>query len=297
MRHEKNKMKDMCNETARQTGVSLDEIVEFYWRFLSRNKEYAVHFEQFKKRLTSDQKAAEAEAVVFSLLRAEKLNPYIYEDPSIGGPDFCCTSSSGESFLLEVTSLDSVSVSKKSGLPLKITGRGSGAFSLITDKLRQKATKKAKELGDHSLPGVLAITSDYDFAGTLLGRGAAKDLMISAPQKNVPLNGDPSYETTDLHDAVFCRPGLLNASGELMISPCRQSIAAIFLITIYPREVNVVGLLHPEAAYPFDPHWFPKVPYLRFTRWPLTGGSIAATEWILGDAEHREATFKHRRIR
>ena len=62
MRHEKNKMKDMCNETARQTSVSLDEFVEFYWRFLSRNEEYAVHFEQFKKRLTSDQKAAEAEA-------------------------------------------------------------------------------------------------------------------------------------------------------------------------------------------------------------------------------------------
>jgi len=81
-------MKDVCNETASQTGVSLDEIVEFYWRFLSRNKEYATHFEQFKKRWTSDQKAAEAEAVVFSLLRAEKLNPDIYEDPSTGGPDF-----------------------------------------------------------------------------------------------------------------------------------------------------------------------------------------------------------------
>ncbi|MFZ1009909.1 MAG: hypothetical protein WAN65_23935 [Candidatus Sulfotelmatobacter sp.] len=290
-------MKDVCNETAGQTGVSLDEIVEFYWRFLSRNTEYAAHFAQFKRRLTSDQKAAEAEAVVFSLLRAEKLNPDIYEDPSTGGPDFCCTPSSGESFLLEVTSLDSASVSKKSSLPLKITGRGGGAFSLITDKLRQEATNKARQLGGHSLPGVLAITSDYDFAGTLLGRGAAKDLMISAPQTNVPLNGDPPYETTDLHDAVFCRRSLLNASGELMISPCRQSIAAIFLITIYPREVNVVGLLHPEAARPFNPRWFPKVPYLRFTRWPLTGGSIAATEWILGGTEHREATFKHRRIR
>jgi hypothetical protein len=298
LRHEKNKMKDVCNETASQTGVSLDEIVEFYWRFLSRNKEYAVHFEQFKKRLTSDQKAAEAEAVVFSLLRAEKLNPDIYEDPSTGGPDFCCTSSSGERFLLEVTSLDSASVSKKSGLPLKITGRGGGAFGLITDKLLSEAKNKATQLGGHSLPGVLAITSDYDFAGILLDRGAAKYLMISAPQINVPLNGDPPYETTDLHDAVFCRRGrLLNDSGEVVISPCRQSIAAIFLITIYPREVNVVGLLHPEAAYPFDPHLFPKVPYLRFTRWPLIGGSIASTGWILGDTEHREATFKHRRIR
>src|SRR5271166_1381921 len=153
-----------------QTGVSLNEIVEYYWRFLSRNKEYAAHFEQFRKRLSSDRKAGEAEAVVFSLLRAEKLNPDIHEDPSSGGPDFCCTPASAKSFLVEVTSLDSVSVSKKSHLPLKITGRGGGAFSLITDKLRQEASNKAKQLGGGSLPAVLAITSDYDFAGVLLDR-------------------------------------------------------------------------------------------------------------------------------
>jgi hypothetical protein len=281
-----------------QTDVSLDEIVEFYWRFLSRNKEYAAHFEQFRKRLSSDRKAAEAEAVVFSLLRAEKLNPDIHEDPSSGGPDFCCTPSPGKSFLVEVTSLDSASVSKKSHLPLNITGRGGGAFGLITDKLRQEASNKAKQLGGRSLPGVLAITSDYDFAGILLDRGAAKYLMTSAPQTNVPLNGDPSYETTDLRDAVFCRRSdVLSASGEVMVFPCRQSIAAILLIAIHPGEVNVVGLLHPEAACPFDPYWFPKVPYLRFTHWPLAGGSSAATEWILGDTEHREARLKHRRIR
>lgn len=289
----------MCTVSrADQAGTSLDEIVEFYWRFLSRNKEYALHFEQFRKRLSADRKAAEAEAVVFSLLRAEKLNPDIYEDPSSGGPDFCCTPSPGKSFLLEVTSLDSASVSEKSRLPLKTTGRGGGAFSLITDKLRQVASNKAKQLGGRSLPGVLAITSDYDFASILLDRGAAKYLMTSAPQTNVPLNGDPTYETTDLCDAVFCRRSdLFNAFGEVVVFPCRQSIAAILLITIHPREVNVVGLLHPEAAYSFDPYWFPKVPYLRFTQWPLAGGSIAATEWVLGGTEDREATFKHRRIR
>src|ERR1019366_8419415 len=106
-------------QTTKAAGVSVDEVVDFYWRFLSRNAKYAVHFGQFKKRYQLDQKAAEAEAIVFSLLRAEKLNPDIFEDPGTGGPDFRCNPSSGESFLLEVTSLDSESVSKKSGLPLK----------------------------------------------------------------------------------------------------------------------------------------------------------------------------------
>lgn len=44
-------------------------------------------------------------------------------------------------------------------------------------KLRQVASNKAKQLGGRSLPGVLAITFDYDFASVLLDRGAARYLM------------------------------------------------------------------------------------------------------------------------
>lgn len=277
-------------------GVSVNEIVEIYWRFLSRNKQYAQHFEQYKKRYQSDQKAAEAEAVVFSLLRAEKQNPDIFEDPGTGGPDFLCHPSSTDSFLVEVTSLDSNSMSKKSDLPRTMTGAGGGAFGLITEKLLSSAKNKARQLGGRSLPGVLAIASDYDFAGLLMDRMAAQYLMTSAPQINVPLDGRPEYVTTDFAHAAFCSLGLLDASGNQMITPRRQSISAILLITIHPNESRVVGLLHPEPATAFDPNWFPKVPYLRFTHWPLTSGKVE-TEWILGDAEHRDATFEHRLIR
>ena len=276
-------------------GVSVDEIVDGYWRYLSRNKEHTTHFEQFKKRYQSDQKAAEAEAVVFSLVRSQKLNPEIFEDASTGGPDFRCDPLSGESFLLEVTSLDAASVSKKSGLPLQMTGAGGGAFGLITDKLLSQAKSKARQLGNHGLPGLLAITSDYDFAGVLLDRMAAEFLMTSAPQINVPLNGERSYTTTDLRHAVFCRPGLLNAFGEQIIYPCRQSISSILLITIHPRESTAVGLLHPEATSPFNPLMLARVPFVRFKNWPLIGRNIE-TEWTLGDTEHRPATFKHKKI-
>jgi hypothetical protein len=79
-----------------------------------------------------------------------------------------------------------------------------------------------------------------------------------------------------------------------MIFPCRQSISAILLITIHPRESRVVGLLHPEPACSFNPNWFSKVPYLKFRQWPIA--KKAETEWILGDAELRAATFEHRKI-
>ena len=50
-------------------------VVDYYYRYLARNSDLAVPFEQFKKRLKSDPQAATPEAIVFSLLRAEKLQP------------------------------------------------------------------------------------------------------------------------------------------------------------------------------------------------------------------------------
>jgi hypothetical protein len=176
-----------------------------------------------------------------------------------------------------------------------MTGAGSGAYGLITEKLLAVAKNKATQLAGHTLPGVLAITSDYDFAGLLLDRTAAEYLMTSAPSINVPLSGEPSYTSVDLRHAVFCRLSeLVSASQEPMIFPCRQSISAILLITIHPRESRIVGLLHPAASYPFNPNWFRSVPYLKFKQWPLA--RRAETEWILGDTELRAATFKHRKI-
>ena len=56
-------------------GDTLDQVVEFYYRYLARNRDLAVHFGQFKKRLKADPQAATAEAIVFSHLRAESLHP------------------------------------------------------------------------------------------------------------------------------------------------------------------------------------------------------------------------------
>jgi hypothetical protein len=72
-------------------GDTIEEVVVRYHRYLSRNRDLADHYKQFKKREDSDPKAAEAEAIVFSLLRAEKLRPELFEEVSTGGPDFRCT--------------------------------------------------------------------------------------------------------------------------------------------------------------------------------------------------------------
>jgi hypothetical protein len=86
-----------------------------------------------------------------------------------------------------------------------ITRSCGGAFGLITDRLLSQAKDKAPQLGRFQLTGVLAIASDHVFASILLDRRAAEYLMTSVPQFNVPLDGRPTYTTTDLKHAIFYR--------------------------------------------------------------------------------------------
>jgi hypothetical protein len=283
-------------QALKMASTSVDEIVDSYWKFLSRNH-YDGHLKRFKDRLDSDPKAAEAEAVVFSVLWSEKRRPDIFENNSAGGPDFRCDPSPSDSFLVEVTSLDSKAVSNRSKLPLELNGPGGQAFRLITEKLCSAAQSKAAQLGGRGMPGVLAITSSYDFAGLLMDRGAAEYLMTSTPHITVPVGstGKSGYLETDLRNAVFCQPGILDAAGNQMFVTRYRSIAAILLVTIGVREAEIVGLLHPDAAHPFNPQLFPAVPYVRFARWPLISSNIS-TEWILGNAGQGGAIFGHKRI-
>lgn len=109
------------------THTPLEDVLENYRCYLSRNGDLTSHYAQYMKRVKTDPKAAEAEAIVFSWLRAEKRNPHIHEDTATGGPDFRCEPASDNPFMVEVTSLDSEMVSKRSGLPVEASNSGGGA--------------------------------------------------------------------------------------------------------------------------------------------------------------------------
>jgi len=248
------------------------------------------------KRENGNPLAAKAEAVVFSWLRAEKLEPRIFEVVGEGGPDFCCSPAPDAQFLVEATSLDSEKVAERSTLPAVITAEGGGPYALITEKLEAKAQSKTRQLSGSDIPTVLAIVSDHAFADLLLSGGAAEYLMTSAPKINVPRNGGETYMTTDLKNAVFHHAtGLFNASGAPIIKPARKSISAILLITCSYGVMGVVGLLHPEAANPFNPQWLPSVPFVKFAG--VFSHTNIRTEWIQSsDERHRAATFPYRKI-
>lgn len=278
-------------------GATLRDVLEYYRCYLSRNRDLADHCTQFLKRESSDPKAAQAEAAVFSWLWAEKLRPSLFEDTGTGGPDFCCTHSAGNRFLVEATSLDSEMVSQRSGLPAKVTGPGGRAYALITEKLKAKAQSKALQLAGHGVPTALAIASDHAFASLLMDDLAAEYLTTSAPQINVPIGGvAPSYITHDFKDSVFQRnTGLVWASGAPIVKPALRSIGAILLIAVDHREMRIVGLLHPDAANPFNPEWLPMIPFVKFTG--LVTFASDGTEWLQIIDGHKVANFPHRHIR
>jgi hypothetical protein len=78
--------------------------------------------------------------------------------------------------------------------------------------------------------------------------------MTSAPQINVPLGGGPTRMTSDLRHSAFQRStGLLDALGTPIIKTSMMSIGGILLVASDYREMRIVGLLHPDAANPFNP--------------------------------------------
>ncbi len=101
--------------------------------------------------------------------------------------------------------------------------------------------------------------------------------------------------STDLRHSVFQRAtGLLDASGAPIIKPAIRSIGAILLIATHYREIGIVGLLHPDAANPFNPQRLPMIPFVKFAG--LFSHANIATDWIQSGEGRSAATFPHRHI-
>lgn len=254
---------------ASRKGVK--DLVENYERFLNVN--YSKHIEPFHNRLQNNPESARAEAVVFSFLTENHADVQLEEDLVKGGVDFRCKIDKTE-FVVEVTHLDSESVTHASGLPDEIPQTGSGRhYSMITPLLRKKASDKASQMCKYNCPRILVITSEHPHASTVLDVRAASDLLTS--ETKVAISDTPSEALdliTGLEDSVFFR--LKNGKLE----SCRQSISAILLFSISGVSAFAVGLLHPDPAYKFPLKLLSSLPFVRMKEWPPENGRIW-TEW------------------
>jgi len=267
----------------------LDDVVRGYGQWLSVKEQG--HLAAFQKRLQNDPEAARAEAAMFALLRSKQLDPHPAEDPGRGGVDFVC-GPAAKPVLVEVTIAQADAVVKKTGLPKKIgEDEQARAFSQITDLLKARAAKKAKQIGHPLAATIVAICLEHEWSDLLMGSLAARWLMTGEPKISVPLGDGAPQETkqvTHLRESAFFR---FAPNGS--VEPCRRNISAILLGGLSASQTHVIGLLHPEPLVPLDYKPFFPIPFLVVENWPLRSGDQPVLKWRLPEVDPNPVSFLH----
>jgi hypothetical protein len=273
--------------------TTIDGMMDSYAEYLRPRHRANSH--RFELPGASSREAAVAEAIVFGLLQSLHLRPEIHDDVEKGGPDFICAGSTlsfglrrvikpspEDQFVVEATSLDPDAVTNRSTLPNALPEDVSGgSFSLVTKSICNKAKDKTTQLGGYPMPRVLAVASSHAFISTLFNTGAAEFALTSEPRIVFEVGSSgPGSQCTDMHSSVFLRIDPVTRA----FVPCRQTTSAILLVAVYGNHSEVYGILHPEPARPLNVGFFPKVPFVRLSKWPVTDGVIS-TEWVIADPD------------
>ena len=197
-----NDLEDIIKLFTSQTKVT--DLVNSYKHFLNVN--HPEHIKPFHKRFHNQLESARAEAVVFSFLKEILDDVQIEESLVEGGVDFRGKTDSTE-FVVEVTCLNSESVTRASGLPDEMPEPGPARFySMITPLLRQKASNKTCQMSGHNCPRILVITSEHPHASTVLDCRAASDLLTDETKIAIPPTQSGELDLiTELRESVFFR--------------------------------------------------------------------------------------------
>ena len=272
-------------------STTIDGVIDSYGEYL--RLKHSANFEGFELRRASDREAALAEAVVFGLLKSLHLSPELNEEVGTGGVDFICAGSTlsyglrkvikpslEDRFVVEATSLDPDAVSRRSGIPNELPDDVSGGpFLLLTRSLFNKAKDKTTQLGGYLMPRVLAIVSSHAQISALFNNAGAEFALISDPHIVTQMGSqETGGQSTDLRSSVFLK---IDPHRNAVV-PCRQTISAILLIAIYGDHSEIFGILHPEPARPLKMAFFPKVPFVRVSNWPIKG-EVISCEWVITD--------------
>ncbi len=260
---------------------SLKDVLEAHAEYL--RLKHPADYAKFVKLHRSDSEAATGEAILFAMMKVYfRANPEPADHPGTGGTDIICHKNR-EDFVVEVTSLREETVERKSGIPVVVDEAGGGAFQMLTDALFRKAQSKATQMSGYPHPRLLAITSTHFGSSMVLGPMAAEWLLTSEPKIQLPFGapGAPATMTTDLRRSVFFHP-----DEHRNIIAQRRSISAILLVGVFGNQSDVVGILHPDPAYPFNIGLLPGVPFVRIKTWPIVGGKVT-TEWASAITQNR----------
>ena len=261
---------DLIKISAAETKV--EDLIENYKNFLEN--EHSNHVKSYRARLRNQPASARAEAVTFHFFKSNLDKVRVNEVPNKGGVDFLCKTGTSE-FISEITSLESESVTRKSGLKYEPTENISvGSFSSITRKLCDTVGSKASQMSGYESPGVLVITSEHPQADLLFDSFDAQRLLVGDIKIgfSIPNKGKEVNSITEFENSCFLQ---WNQGWELS----NRSISSILLFHISGVSAFVLGILHPDPVHKFPPKLLPSIPFVRLKQWPPDGDSIGI-EWI-----------------
>lgn len=259
-----------------------DSIVR-YRRWLERRSIDSL--KQFLNRLGSGVpqtvEGALGEAVAWNWLapRCERIS--LYEVPGTGGPDFLCESS-GERFLVEVTTITRETTTRRSGLSESPDQRF-GTYGSIMRAIKKKADKKAAQVAGYELPVlVFVVTLHYQASVLCLSCLHVEQLLIGSTGFGITIDakrgeavGKP-YSTAALDHPVFF--------GEGTTTPARRHISGILLggFGLVPPKCVVKGVVHPDPVRPIDIACLPDLRWCMLEPWPSIDGTLGVT-WRYGN--------------
>ena len=231
-------------------------------------------WQRFQTTRKNAPESALAEAIVFRVLQACKVDPIVADAPGIGGPDFLCLRGKPLEFMVEATSLIPERVTERSNIPNRVPeDMEGGPFGLLTAQIDETATKKLPQFRYTTKPGILAIACSHFASHILLDSQSAMNALISEPFW-VAGGEDMS---TDLKYSLFLRAD----DGEIVVK--NTDVSAVMLVAVGADRSYVCGALHPDPRHRFDSAALWQIPFAYLKDWPVERKKLR-TMWTLGTA-------------
>jgi len=161
--------------------LSVTNAVESYKQFLKDS--CSIHIKSYEDRLKSNPEGAHVEAVCYLTLKRNDIKINKLEDSSAGGPDFFCSSTSGD-LIVEATVLQKDAVTEHSGFPDGVAEKTFG-FNDIVELVRTKVSSKAGQVANHSCPRIVFIGTEHSGSDILLVRHTAVEDIFTSRTKNI----------------------------------------------------------------------------------------------------------------
>jgi hypothetical protein len=245
-----------------------DALVDEQRRWLSEfDPRYLANWE---KNLSAAEESALAEAGVRRLLEGYGVRVEPNEDLTGAGqrPDFRCEVN-GNGFEVEVTHISIEKATRVTGL---VEGRtGACNYSSLNDAIFVACKGKAEQCAHALHPTLLAVATFHSQASMIcLDKPHVETLLTGETKITWGMDmrtcqkvGDV-YQSTELRSAAFLRP-----DGSQEVGFARSSISALVLCGLgaLSRDSHgvwrpkVIGVLHPNAARPFNPAILPPVEF------------------------------------